>query len=81
MSRSKKKHNIGGYTTAASEKQDKKIWHSRLRAKVRSELKQIIDGELDADNFSSVLDREVSDVYCMGKDGKRIFLDVRLLRK
>lgn len=65
MSRSRKKTPISGITCAESEKADKKIWHSRLRAKTRIALKrgdEILPEEDDASN-----------PYLMAKDGKNYY--------
>ena len=68
MSRSKKKHNIGGITTASSEKDDKKLWHRIFRRKNKIILKS-------ADDITETLfvtENEVMTPWQMSKDGKKI---------
>jgi hypothetical protein len=65
MARSRRKTPICGITTARSEKQDKKIWHSRYRAAVRTHLRSNRDQDL------MPLPREVSNVWDFAKDGKQ----------
>ena len=68
MSRSRKKHNIGGVTTAASEKDDKKQWHKVFRQKNRILLNTVPEtGET-----VFVTEKETSDPWKMSKDGKTI---------
>jgi hypothetical protein len=67
MSRSYRKTPIRGITTAASEKQDKQFANRRLRRVV----KQVLKDEPEAQVLP--LQREVSDVWAMDKDGKRWF--------
>jgi hypothetical protein len=62
MSRSRKKTPIHGITTARSEKQDKRHANRALRARARSSMAH-------GDEVAPAL-REVSDVWCMDKDGK-----------
>jgi len=64
MSRSKKKHNIGGVTTAPSEKNDKNIWHKIFRRKNKTLVKKANDETL------FVTENDVIDVWQMDKDGK-----------
>ena len=65
MSRSRRKTPIFGITTAPSEAEDKRLWHKRLRAKTRDQLKAGPDDHIPVDR------REVSDPWGMAKDGKR----------
>jgi hypothetical protein len=67
MSRSKQKNPITGITTAASEKQDKRIANRRLRRRI----KQLLGADPRADILP--LEREVSNVWLMDKDGKTRF--------
>ena len=64
MSRSKKKNPISGYTTAVSEKEDKRKANRALRRRVHSM-------NLRTEQTLPLL-REVSDVWSMGKDGKTL---------
>jgi hypothetical protein len=64
MSRSRRKTPIFGNTTATSEAEDKRLWHKRLRAKFRDRLKAGPDDPIPIDY------REVSDPWCMSKDGR-----------
>ena len=68
MSRSRKKTNRGGVTTAPSEKDDKKLWHKIFRRKNKTALKK-------ADNKETVfvIEKEVSDPWKMDKDGKTTY--------
>lgn len=66
MARSRRKTPVCGFTTCRSEKIDKKINHSRERARARSRL-------LKLDDYIEVDKREISDPYSMGKDGKQRF--------
>lgn len=65
MSRSRRKTPIFGITTAPSESEDKRLWHKRLRAKSRDQLKAGPDDPIPVDH------REVSDPWGMAKDGRR----------
>ena len=78
MSRSFRKTPIFGMTTSPSEKQDKKIWHSRARATERDRLKAGVD-----DNHLTTLDREVSNPWSFDKDGKTYWAshDKKSMRK
>ena len=67
MSRSKKKHNIGGITTAHSEKADKKLWHKIFRRKNR-----VVLNKTDGEETVFVTEKETSDPWKMSKDGKTI---------
>jgi len=65
MSRSRKKTNRGGTTTAPSEKDNKKLWHKIFRRKNKTVLKKA-----DEEETVFVTEREVIDVWQMDKDGK-----------
>ncbi|MGQ3891197.1 hypothetical protein [Legionella sp. CNM-4043-24] len=69
MSRSHRKNPIMGITTCASERQDKKIWHQRWRARERTSLNRISFEDLDS--YLPLSEKEVSNVWQMGKDGKQ----------
>ena len=79
MSRSHKKNPAGGIATCRSEASDKRRWHSQWRMAVKEAMRR---GE-------EVLpaEREVSEVWMFGKDGKRWFdqrdiaNDQKILRK
>lgn len=71
MSHSKRKTPIFGITTAKSEKQDKKAWHSRLRSRVRTDLASIPAEQLDG--YIAPGGNEVGNVWSMAKDGKLYF--------
>ena len=62
MSRSRKRTPIHGIADG-SEKKDKKIWHSRMRAKEREAIHR--GDEVFPD------EKEVSNPWSMAKDGKR----------
>ncbi len=66
MSRSVKKTPVVSNATGASEKQDKKAWHHRLRRKE----KVALSTEADLDAHIPVDEREVSDPHSMAKDGR-----------
>ena len=53
---------------ADSEKKDKKIWHRRMRARCR----QIVHYALflDAENALMPLNNDITNTWCMSKDGK-----------
>ena len=68
MSRSRRKVPIFGIASARSEKQDKRIWHKRMRAQERTKQTALPAHELDAHLPVVVL--EVSSVWSMRKDGR-----------
>lgn len=68
MSRSHRKKPIMGITTCHSERQDKQIWHKRWRARERTSLNSTSFDELDS--YLPILEKQVSSVWNMGKDGK-----------
>lgn len=68
MSRSYRSTPIIGNAGGNSESTDKKIWHKRFRSYERDSLSKI-----SSDNFDSwlpVLERDVSNIWDMSKDGK-----------
>jgi len=67
MARSHRKTPICGITTAHSEKIDKKIWHSRMRARTHTHLNSGRDTDV------MPITREVSNVWSFAKDGKQRF--------
>ena len=67
MSRSYKKTPVTGITTACSEKQDKRIANRLERRKNKQILK------LTEDDICLLKKREVSNDWCMDKDGKMRF--------
>lgn len=67
MSRSRKKRPFSGITTAKSEKQEKQLANRRVRRVNKSLL------AFTNDETQLQLIREVSDVWCMSKDGKQRF--------
>jgi hypothetical protein len=78
MSRSRRKTPQMGWA-AHSEKEDKRIWHRRMRAMIRHRL-----CEPDLDLILLPLDNEASNVWSMGKDGKGWFDPIKypdLMRK
>lgn len=69
MSRSYRKTTIFGYSTARSEKADKKMWHGIYRAKNKSAIKKAMN--LDSfDDMVCPLEEEAFNVYLLSKDGK-----------
>lgn len=68
MSRSRRKTPIYGITTARSEKQDKKLWHQRMRACERDRLRHSLD---DPEAHLTTLVLEVSNRWSMDKDGRQ----------
>jgi len=74
MSRSRKKNPMCGHTCADSEKADKKLWHSRMRARERDRLITNPEGE-------TTLEHEVSNPYSFAKDGKQYWPDESNYRK
>lgn len=75
MSRSRRKSPITGHTTCRSERQDKKIWHQRWRARERTTLAGMSSG--DWDSYLGSMKKEVSNVWSMGKDGRFYWLMTR----
>lgn len=63
MTRSYKKTPVSGWSTSRSEKADKKLWHSRLRAHERD--------KISTENYDAIPHvHEVSNPWSMDKDGK-----------
>jgi len=75
MSRSTRKTPIYGMTNCKSEKQDKKIWHSRWRCHERVAIGQISLSELDS--YQTILKNQISSTWDMGKDGRQYQWDGR----
>lgn len=71
MSRSHKKRPFLTIVVAHSEKQDKKIWHSRMRAHERDKLKKLTVDNLD--EHETTLVNDVSNPYVMEKDGSTVY--------
>lgn len=69
MSRSRKKTPIFGYTSADSERDDKRIWHSRMRRRER----QALHSSDDYDAHLTTTRDQVSSTWEMGKDGKHFW--------
>jgi hypothetical protein len=68
MGKSYKKNPITGFTTAKSEKKDKRI----LNRKLRHQIKRILDGDLEEIEESILPTQdEIMDVWDMAKDGKQ----------
>ncbi|MES2041026.1 MAG: hypothetical protein V4495_24680 [Pseudomonadota bacterium] len=67
MSNSRRKKPVWGQCICQSEKEDKKRWHSRWRSTERVALVSATPAGLDA--HLPVLERQVSNVWKMGKDG------------
>ena len=66
MSRSKKKHNISGVTTAPSERDDKNIWHKIFRRKNKA----LLNNTDEVDETVFLTENEIIDPWQMDKDGK-----------
>lgn len=93
MSRSRRKTPIGGFCGASSEKNDKKMWHSRMRARERDKLikvrnirpEPLLDMLLVVqssysymlEDYITTLPNDVSDIWDMAKDGKGNFSDLK----
>jgi hypothetical protein len=67
MSHSTKKTPYAGMTTAKSEKQDKRVANRRER-RINKSLLALMNDETHLK-----IKREVSDIWCMSKDGKQRF--------
>jgi hypothetical protein len=67
MSRSRRKRPFSGITPAKSEKQEKRVANRRIRRVNKS----LLAGTYDETQLCRK--REVSDVWCMSKDGKQRF--------
>jgi hypothetical protein len=77
MAHSFKKNAAGGYSTASSEKTDKRIWHKRLRTIELQNLNIINENE----EINIPIVHEVSDTWAMNKDGKHIYFTQDSIRK
>jgi len=71
MGKSYKKVPISGFTTARSEKEDKRILNRILRHKVKASLKSKDIEELEM--FLEPKKDEVMDKWSMSKDGKKYY--------
>ena len=69
MSRSRKQTPISGITTAKSEKDDKRILHGKLRARLRVAIKKMLSEESSEGYVVPKYD-EVHNKWSMAKDGK-----------
>lgn len=69
MSRSRKKTPIFGYTSAESERDDKRIWHGRARSRERQALHTVED----FDAHLTTADDQASSTWEMDKDGKHFW--------
>lgn len=69
MSRSRRKKPITGIAVCASERDDKRCWHQRLRARERTLLSGASPDALES--HLPIDPREVSDDYAMSKDGRQ----------
>ena len=69
MSRSRKSLPICGVSAATSEKQDKQVWHRRMRRRERQRLGGVPPAS--ADDYLTTVVREVSDPWTFVKDGKQ----------
>lgn len=67
MSRSQRKTPKFGITTCRSEKEDKKLWHQRSRARERTSMTAASPETLMG--YLPLLENQVSNVWAMGKDG------------
>lgn len=76
MSRSRRKTPVFGNASARSEREGKKIWHSRMRAKSRTD----IASATDLETVLPVLENEAGNVWSMEKDGKNYVRPSRLER-
>jgi len=71
MSRSFKKTPIHGIAKCSSEKQDKRIWHQRLRTHNRMLCKSATLSTADAaEALMFLMEHDVSNKWSMAKDGK-----------
>jgi len=69
MARSRRKNPFCGWTTCASEKEDKRIWNRKYRKAVKRAVQR-------GDEVLPLM-REVSNVWDGGKDGKQYFADLK----
>ncbi|MDQ1919809.1 hypothetical protein [Massilia pseudoviolaceinigra] len=68
MSRSRRRNPIWGIAICRSERWDKKDWHGRFRPRERQALVAASPEALES--HLPVLERQVSNVWAMGKDGR-----------
>lgn len=68
MSRSRKKTPVCGLAYCDSEKEDKRIWHRRMRAAVLVRLHNA-----DPDEVLLPHEHEIGELWNLGKDGKHRF--------
>lgn len=73
MSRSRRRSPIAAWTSSESEKDDKKRWHSNLRAKEKQRLKALTVATMGA--FIPLVENDISNPYHFDKDGKMFFGD------
>ncbi|PQV63870.1 hypothetical protein B1R32_10877 [Abditibacterium utsteinense] len=66
MSRSRRKTPVCGNCVCRSERSEKISWHRKMRREIASRLRQ-------SEEVLMPLDKEVSDIWDFGKDGKRRF--------
>ncbi len=71
MSRSYKKRPFLTFVIARSEKEDKKIWHSKMRARERDKLKKLTFENMDG--YETTLVNDVSNLYWMDKDDSTVY--------
>lgn len=71
MSRSKRRTPIFGIASFESEKPDKKIWHARMRSRVKTGLASTPSDQLEG--YVAPTPNKVGSVWSMAKDGKRYF--------
>ena len=68
MSRSYRRTPMCGWAFCDSEKADKQRWHRRMRAAITVRLH-----DADFDEVWLPHEREIGNLWCMGKDGKQRF--------
>lgn len=68
MTRSYRHSKVIGTAKCRSERWDKKIWHSKFRAKIHTLLASGKEADVDI--------KEVSDPWSMNKDGKNYWPDI-----
>ena len=71
MSRSHKHSPFTGITTSETERDDKKIWHSAMRAAEREFLAKISIETSDDDNLIDPLEDDIASTWDFAKDGKQ----------
>jgi hypothetical protein len=79
MSRSFKKSPVSGWTTAMSEKKDKRLANRRLRKASGERIGRYMKNDLDA--LVMPMLREVSNVWGFSKDGKHYVTDPAYVAK